>query len=227
MADVRHNATRMINGGIEKEQRLPSPCKKAKQFCRKTSSLTLFFSGIIVVVTSLILYIAPPTHVAHFSDWCMAGFNKGQWNVLHLVSGLLFVIAMFAHTCFNWKTMLVYFKSAKGNMVPLSKPFVVSLALTVYICTGSLLGLPPMSQFIQWIRSVKISHVQKYGAPPYGRAEKASLKIIATYMGWDANKSFFALREKGIAVESATQSIRSIARNNDISIGAVLENMRN
>jgi predicted RND superfamily exporter protein len=225
--EVRNNETRTVNGGIETEERLISTPGKVKQFGRKTSSLTLFFSGIIVVVTSLVLYIGPPTHVAHFSDWRMAGLDKCQWNAVHIMAGLLFVIAMFFHIYFNWKAMLAYLNNSKRNRVPLSKPFVVSLVLTAYVCTGSLVGLPPMSQLIQWIRSVKIGHVQKYGAPPYGQAEQASLKIIATYMGWDANKSLSALRQKGLIVESAEQSIKSIARNNGISTSAVLENMRN
>jgi hypothetical protein len=181
----------------------------------------------VLFITSLVLYVGPPTHVAHFSDWLAAGLTKCQWNALHIISGLLFIITMFFHIYFNSKTMLSYLKDKKRRMVLFTRPFMVSLFLTAYVCAGSILELPPMGQIIQWIRSVKLSHVQKYGTPPYGQAEQASLKSIAEYMGWDVNKCLAALLQKGFSVESAEQSIKSIGEENGLSTGAVLENMRN
>jgi hypothetical protein len=150
----------------------------SKQFGRRTTSLILFISGIIVFITSLVLYIGPPTHVAHFSDWRMAGLSKCQWNAVHIMTGLLFIITLFFHVYFNWKMVLAYLKNRKSRIILFTKPFTLSLIITAYVCTGTLLDLPPMGQIIQWIRSVKIGHVQTYGAPPYGQAEYASLKNI-------------------------------------------------
>ena len=194
---------------------------------RKTSSLTLFLSGIMVFISSMVLYVGPPTHVAHFSDWLFAGLTKCQWNALHVMSGLLFIIAMFFHIYFNWNAMLSYMKDRKRKIVLLTRPFVVSLFLTAYVCTGAVLELPPMGQIIEWIRSIKISHVQKYGSPPYGRAENASLANIAGYMGWDAEKCLASLRKNGFRVMSSEQSIKSIGKENGVSTGIILENMSN
>ncbi|GBC59672.1 RND transporter [Desulfonema ishimotonii] len=200
---------------------------RGKQMLRRTASLTLFLSGIPVIATSIILYIGPPTHVAHFSDWTMLGLTKCQWNAVHIMVGLLFLIAMLFHIGFNWKPILVYLKNRRREMVLFTRPFVVSLVITAYVCVGTLWGLPPMSRIIQWVRSVKIAHVRTYGTPPYGQAERSSLESIAMYMCWDVEKSIAALRKKGIRVDSPGQSIKAISRNNRISTSAVLETMKN
>jgi predicted RND superfamily exporter protein len=200
---------------------------KIQKFWRRTASLTLFVSGSIVFISSLILYIGPPTHVAHFSDWRMLGLAKCQWNAIHIMTGLLFVIAMFLHIYFNWQMILAYLKNKRREMVLFTRPLVFSAAITAYVCAGTLWGLPPMGQIITWLRSIKIGHVHAYGTPPYGRAEHASLRSIAQYMGWDAEKCFINLREKGIKVTSVDHSITQIAKSNGISTGDILENMRN
>ena len=200
--------------------------ESSKNTFKKITSLTLFLSGIVLFINSLVICIGPPTHVAHFSDWRVLGLTKCQWNAIHIMSGMLFIIAMFFHIYFNWKTMISYMKNKKNKSLFSTRAFIVSFLLTAYVCTGAVLELPPMGQFINWLRSVKISYVQKYGAPPYGGAEAAPLKIIAGYMGWNPDKCIETLRQKGFIVESLDQSIKSIGENNNLSTGAVLENMR-
>ncbi len=193
---------------------------------RKITSLTLFISGILVIITSIILYIGPPTHVAHFSDWRILGLTKCQCNAIHIMIGLLFLIAMFFHIYYNWKPILSYLKNTKKEMVVFTKPFIVSFIITAYVCIGTLFDLPPMSQVIQFVKSVKIAHVRTYGSPPYGGAELSSLETIATYMGWHSEKCLATLRERGFRVDSAEQSIKDISQNNGVSTSDVLENMR-
>jgi hypothetical protein len=200
---------------------------KTQKFWRRTSSLTLFVSGCIVVVSSLILYIGPPTHVAHFSDWRLMGLTKSQWNAIHIMTGLLFVIAMFLHIYFNWQMILVYLKNKRREIVLLTRPFICSVVVTAYVCAGTLWGLPPMNQIIHWIRSIKIGHVHAYGTPPYGCAEHSSVRGIAQYMGWDPAKCFANLAKQGVKVASSDLSIAQIAEVNGMSTGDILEKMRN
>jgi hypothetical protein len=210
---------------VEPRERLKSSGRDT-QVARKTASLILFFSGLVVLVSSLVLYVGPPTHVAHFSDWRFAGLTKCRWNALHISAGLLFVIAMLLHVWFNRKPMKAYLGGRKRRALRWFSPSLVALFLTVYVCAGTCLGWPPMNRGLQWLRSVKIDHVRTYGAPPYGGAEQASLEIIATYMGWDAQGCLTALRRRGLNVASSGQSLKAIARNNGLSIGAVLDTMR-
>ncbi|MGD9161176.1 MAG: DUF4405 domain-containing protein [Desulfobacteraceae bacterium] len=200
--------------------------ESSKNTLRKITSLTLFLSGIVLFINSLVICLGPPTHVAHFSGWLTMGLTKCQWNAMHLMSGILFIIAMIFHVYFNWKPMVSYMKNKKNKTLFSTRAFIISFLLTAYVCTGAVLELPPMGQFINWLRSVKSAHVRNYGTPPYGGAEKAPLKFIAGYMGWEPAKCIEALRKKGFIVQSPDQSIRSIGESNNLSTGAVLDNMR-
>ncbi len=66
---------------------------------KKYTSLTLAFSGMIMLVTSIILLFGPANHVSHFAPWRFWGLTRHHWGVLHLNSGILFCLAMVLHSC--------------------------------------------------------------------------------------------------------------------------------
>lgn len=193
---------------------------------RKTVSLTLCWSGICLIITSGILFIGPPTHVGHFSNWHMLGLDKCQWNSLHIMTGLLFIFAMLLHIYYNWKSILIYLKNKQKEFVLLTKPFIISSLITIYVCVGTLQNWPPMNLVINCVKAVKIDHVRKYRTPPFGPAEQAPLESIIMYMGWDIEQSINALQQENILLDVAKNSLQKTAQNNGISMSEVLEIMR-
>lgn len=89
---------------------------------KKTASLTLAFSGIVLLLSSVVLYVGPPSHVGHFSPWLLLGLSRHHWGAIHLNGGILFCIAMLVHTYYNWKLLLSYMKRKRNrthSLVPL------------------------------------------------------------------------------------------------------------
>lgn len=199
---------------------------KWEPIIRPLASLTLVLSGIVVIMTSIILLIGPPTHVAQFSDWRLAGLAKCQWNAVHVMTGLLFLAVSILHVFLNWKAMLGYLKFSGWRYGRLAAPVFLSLLITTYVVLGALIGLPPMRQIIHGLRVTKIEYVRLYGVPPYGPAEKTSIRNLSGYMGWDLGKCVENMKKNGLKVGSVDQSIREIAENNGIPVGMVLERMR-
>ena len=192
---------------------------------RPITSLILFFAGLVVLASSIVLLFGPPNHVAHFSEWNFAGLKKGQWNLLHVMSGLLFLIGSMLHTVLNWKPIRAYLRGSRTDTTQCSRTALIALGLSVYVCVGSLYGLPPMRQIAQGLKSVKIDHVRHYGVPPYGKAQQASVEHIARYMGWDVAACMDSLTTKGFQVTSMQESLWDVARNNNATNGAVLAAM--
>ena len=60
---------------------------------RKITSLTLLLSFVILVLTSIVLYIVPEGRVAYWSDWRLLWLSKTQWGDIHTNSGFLFLAA--------------------------------------------------------------------------------------------------------------------------------------
>lgn len=191
---------------------------------KKTTSLTLAFSGLVMLVTSIVLYLGPASQVAHFCPWKFLGLGRHYWGMLHLNSGVLFCLAMLIHTCLNWGLLIAYINRKKSGFSII--PLAASLALTLYVCMGGCYNLPPMKQLLGVARACRMSSMKQYGSPPYGSAADYPAAGIARYMGWDPERSMAQLTRNHIAIQSPRQSLNELAKTNHTTIGNLLDIMR-
>lgn len=198
--------------------------KEFLEMIRKTISLTLLFSGVVLLLSSVVLYLGPPSHVGHFSSWTFMGLNRHHWGAIHLNSGILFCIVMLVHTWYNWKPLLSYMSSRIRPGRPLM-PLLAALVLTLFVCTGSFHHAPPMKQVMGFARFLKMGLVKKYGTPPYGTSTRFPVIAIAGYMGLNPRDALARLKENHIAVNSPEQSLAEIAEYNHTTIGCLLDIM--
>lgn len=190
---------------------------------KKTVSLTLAFSGTVMLVTSIVLYLGPAGHVSHFCPWTFMGLSRHHWGMLHLNSGVLFCLAMGAHTWLNWGLLMAYVRKKRPGYSPL--PLSLSLVLTLYVCVGGDFELPPMGQLLNIARHCRMASIDKYGSPPYGSASGYPAMHIAKFMGWDPEKALACLASNHIVLQSPNQSLADLARDNNTSIGRILDIM--
>ncbi len=59
---------------------------------RKVTALTLAISGLIELITSVVLYILPSGRVAYWSNYQLFGLSKTEWGNIHITVGTLFVV---------------------------------------------------------------------------------------------------------------------------------------
>jgi hypothetical protein len=195
---------------------------------RKITSLTSFLTFIVSVVTSVVLYVVPHGRVANWADWTFWGMSKDDWGATHTTVGTLFFIALLLHLWLNWKPLMAYMKNRAREMVVMTVPMVISLALTVYVFAGTLMGLPPMQQLLDYSTEIKESATEVYGNPPYGHAEDSSLKKFCGYLGFDQAEAMAALEKAGYVLERGEQSvIKDIARTRNVSPQQVFDDIRN
>ena len=193
---------------------------------RKVTSLTLLFSGIILGISSVVLYVGPPTHVAFFSDWSFGGLEKRHWNSLHIMSGILFILGVILHSYYNWKALLRYMTLQNSKFIFATKPCIISLFITALVCVDAILFLPPASLIGHLGHEINQEYLHTYNVFPFGQPDRYSLKKTATYMGKSSQECLALLRKDGFKVKSTEQSIGEIAGNNDVSIHVVFEVIR-
>jgi amino acid transporter len=191
---------------------------------KKITSLTLAFSGLVMLVTSIVLFLGPAGHVSHFCPWTFMGLSRHHWGVLHLNSGILFCVAMVIHTYLNWRLLVAYVKKAKSNFKTI--PLAISLSLTLYVCVGGYFEIPPMGQLLGIARACRMASIETYGSPPYGSAANYPVAHIALYMGWDPEKSIAQLVRNHMSVQSPNQPLAELARANHTTIGRLLDIMQ-
>ncbi len=193
---------------------------------RRITSLTLLASFLLLVLTSVILYIMPQGRVAYWSDWHLWGLSKTEWGSLHLNLGVLMLLAGLLHIWYNWKPIVAYFKNRARELRLLNVNSVAALVLTLAVAVGTWLEVPPMSTIVEISDAFKDAAAEKYGEPPYGHAELSSLRMFTRKEGLDLEKSLALLEAAGVAVTGDRQPIVDIARTNRMTPQQVYEVIR-
>ncbi len=193
---------------------------------RKTTSLTLLLAFVLLVLTSLVLYVVPEGRVAYWSDWRWLGLSKAQWGDLHTNLGFLFLATGGVHLWYNWKAIVASLRNRARQLRIATPAFLVALLLNLLVLGGTLLHLPPFSSILEFGRSFKEAAAIKYGEPPYGHAERSSLALFAKRTGLDLAAAQAALHRAGIRTTGDAQTILDIAQTNGITPKAVFDAMQ-
>lgn len=179
--------------------------------------MTMFVSFLFLVLTSIVLYIVPQGRVAYWADWHMWGLSKGQWGDLHINLGFLFLLAGLLHMYYNWAPIKAYMKNRSKELKVFTPSFNIALLLTLVVCVGTYLEVPPMSSVIEFGESIKDKASKTYGEPPYGHAELSSLKLFSKKQGLDLQVAMDLLSGAGIQITDSAQTLATIAKENNRS----------
>jgi transposase-like protein len=188
--------------------------------------LTAVLSFILLFITIVVLYIVPQGRVAYWADWRLWGLTKEQWGSIHINVGLLFLLSIFLHIYYNWKALLTYLKNKARQLTVLTPEFNAALVLTVIFAAGTYFELAPFSWVLEFNAHLKDRAAAKYGEPPYGHAELSTLKAFASKAGLDLAGSLQRLKQANVVYENENQSLKDVARINDISPQQVFLAMR-
>ena len=183
---------------------------------RRITSLTMLISFILLVTTSVILYIVPYGRVAYWSNWRLWGLSKTQWSELHLNLGILLLIGGLLHIYYNWKAITAYLKNKARQLRIFTSELNIALLVTFMVILGTYFHVPPMSTVLEINEAIKEASAKKYGEPPYGHAELSSLKAFTKKLGLDLNKSIALLKKAGIKFEGPNETLEKIANRNGI-----------
>ncbi len=184
---------------------------------RKITSLTAFFLFIVLVFTSLVLYVVPPGRISYWSDWHFWGLTKSEWANLHINIGYLFVLSMLFHVYYNWKALVSYMKNKLKKSEFSSKEMIIALLVLVGCMLGTYFQIPPLSWILDLDSKMEDAAAEKYGEPPYGHAELSTLKTFSSRVGLDVQENISKLNEAGISLKDENQTILEISQLNNLS----------
>ena len=184
---------------------------------RKITSLTTLLSFILLIITSVILYITPQGKIAHWANWRCWGIGKEEWGALHTNLGLLFLIAGIIHTVLNWNLIVNYLRNRAKKIKVFTPDFNISLVITLVITVMTLLNLPPINAIQTFNHSLKETAAETYGYPPYGHAENSTLKTFCRRTRTDLETALENLTAEKLQSISADATLSEIADANRLS----------
>jgi predicted DNA-binding protein YlxM (UPF0122 family) len=184
---------------------------------RKVTSLTTLLAFILLITTSIILYITPQGKIAFWANWSYWGIGKEEWGALHTNLGFLFIIAGLIHTVLNWKPIMAYLKNKAKQFKMFTVDFNIALGITLVITGMTLFRLPPINAIQTFNTSLKDAAAQTYGEPPYGHAEASTLKLFCKRTGLDLKDSIKKLEKKQLTSVAADATLAEMAKANDMT----------
>ncbi|MDX1709137.1 MAG: DUF4405 domain-containing protein [Desulfobacterales bacterium] len=193
---------------------------------RRITSLTASLAFLLMVLTSVILYIVPQGRVAYWADWHLWGLTKTDWGNIHINMGLLFLIALAVHIYYNWKPLISYLKNKAKQVKVFTPEFSSALVIIIGFIVGTYLLVPPFSWVMSLNDHFKDTGAEKYGEPPYGHAELSSLQTFTHKLNLDLAKSIELLNRAGYDVENGEITLEKIGRRYNIPPQLIYETIK-
>lgn len=183
-------------------------------------SMGLFYSFLIILVTGIILYIAPVGRVARWIDWHLFGFTKKDWEAIHTVFSFLFVILSVFHLFFiNWKTFWSYIKSKTKRGLSRKVEFLTSTLFSILLFLAIIFSIPPFNSIINFGNYLTDSWENENNLPPIVEAESLTLIDLSKKIeGANIETITQKLQISNIKFNNTNQTLLEIGEINNVPI---------
>ena len=184
---------------------------------RAFTSWYIVFSFLVMIISGLILYTAPPGRLAKWTYIPLLGLEKDQWQTIHTIFTFLFIIASGFHIYFNWSFILAYIKHKTTKNFTIKKELLTSFILAVIIFFLAAANFGPFQSVMDygqlWTDSWDTGQIQ----PPIPHAEDLTLHEIADLIDQPADSLKNILQSNKIKVENSKKRLKDLAKENDHS----------
>lgn len=182
-------------------------------------SFSLAWSFIIILISGIILYIAPPGRVSNWTNWVLLGFTKAGWQAIHTIFSYTFVVLSIFHLfTFNWRVFWYYFTSKAAQGINKKKELLVSAVLVIVIFLGTHFNIQPFKAVMDFGEWTTESWEIKEEQAPIPHAEILTIRELSgKYIKMSADSILLMIRQKGLKADSIGQTISKISELNNLT----------
>lgn len=180
-----------------------------------TFYVTLSF--LVLGVSGLVLYVAPPGRVANWSIWRLGALTKAQWQAMHTVMSFVFLAAAGLHLFFNWKVLTAYVRSRLHEGVRMKRELAAAVSAGVFLLALTVAGVPPFSTVMEVGDDIKNAWATPTDEPPVAHAEALTLAQLADAVKVPADAARANLTSRGVEVGAPDLTIEAIAAANGLT----------
>lgn len=143
-------------------------------------SIGLLISFIVMLISGLILYVAPEGSLARWIGWEVFSLSKKQWEHQHTIFSYLFIVFTIFHIFkINWALLLSYFVPEKIK-IKNYKELIAAIIICLAVFLGTLINLNPFQFIINLGDDISDSHANNVEMTDVSDAEKLTLKEFAS-----------------------------------------------
>lgn len=123
-----------------------SPRSKRRRFDHRglvTYLVTLSF--FIMLVSGVVVFLAPSGQVARRIGWSLIGLGRAEWQTLHISFAVVFIAFGLIHLTLNWRALLHHLRDRASKHLTLKWEAALALAVTAWLIASALVPLRPAS----------------------------------------------------------------------------------
>jgi hypothetical protein len=174
-------------------------------------SFYVVFSFLALAVSGIVLYVAPPGRIANWSVWQLLLLSKAQWQAMHTIVALLFLVAAGFHIYFNWKVLVAYVKSKLQTGIRMKRELAAASLAGAAILAVSIAGVPPFGTVMDVGEDIKNSWSTASSEPPVPHAELMTVAKLSEAVKIPTDKALANLEQQGIKAAQPTMTVQQIA----------------
>jgi hypothetical protein len=189
-------------------------------------SFYIVFSFVVLGLSGIVLYVAPPGRVANWSVWTLVALTKAQWQAVHTIFSFIFLLAASFHIYFNWKVLVAYVKSKMHEGIRMKRELASASAVGAVLLTVTIAGLPPFSTVMDVGDDIKNAWTVPTSEPPLPHAEELTVEKLAETVKMPLDKAKENLEVRGVRVDAEDATIQQIATANGLTPQQVFQKMQ-
>ena len=193
---------------------------------RSFTSIYMGFSFILMAITGIVLYIAPPGRVAYWSNWFFIGLTKTEWQSVHTIFSFLFVVSGIFHIIFNWKPLISYLRRKAKESLHIRKEFVLTSFSVFIIFTGVYFDAPPFNYVMDFGENMTDSWATSETEPPVPHAELLTVSEFAKIITENTDDLVSEFAKIGYTVSDTNETIESLAARYNISPSTLYNSLK-
>ena len=199
--------------------------RRLKFRVRALTSVLITSAFVVLLVSGIILFAAPPGRVANWTNWALLGLRKSEWAGLHITFSALFLLATILHLVFNWRPLVSYFRLRLGEATELRWEWAAALVLAIAVYAGTRANVPPFSSLIAYSESWRESWETPRQRAPIPHAELLTLQELADKAVVNMTSVSNRLNARGITGFATNTVVRDLASQSGISAQQLYEIM--
>jgi hypothetical protein len=193
------------------------PATTSKFHWKVFVSFYVVFSFLALAVSGIVLYVAPPGRIANWSVWQLLHLSKAQWQAVHTIVALMFLVAASFHIYFNWKVLVAYVKSKLQTGIRMKRELAAASLAGAAILAVSIAGVPPFGTVMDVGEDIKNSWSTASSEPPVPHAELMTVAKLSETVKIPAEKAVANLEKQGVKVAEPTMTVQQIADANRLT----------
>lgn len=182
---------------------------------RSFTSFILTWTIIALMISGVVLYVAPAGRIANWTGWRMGLLTKDQWRSVHTLTAILFLIGSAFHLAkFNWKPFIAYLRKPDHLKRPFRYELVASLFLFLLIVAGTIFQQVPFQTVMVAGTSIRDSWETASNNPPAPHMEEMPVTQISDSLKVETPQLMGTLHQLGLKSTGQNDSLKDIAKRN-------------